>query len=306
VATSLLQTGDWIEGKWAHHRYRVKKRLGSGANGDVFLVHGAYAGTSNALKVCDRAGDIAFEWSLLEKLWKQANCFPQPIQIDDDTQRASTYFYVMEFVEGQPLNEVFARCSERDIRELTKSILTGLSTLHNTQHAFCDIKPQNIMVQLDQHFVRFVDVGGVTPFARSVRQFTPYYDRAFWGLGSRQADAQYDLCGLALVLVCLAEVPPTNLSSRSERDRRQWLYRAVARFPWPRYIPVLSKALAGQFATAEAFRLALEGAILSDSRKARRGANKSRLDWTERLMWFSLASATVVTVLAWASFVGWV
>lgn len=305
----MLQVGDRVEGKWGHQHYRVSRCLGAGSNGEVFLVKGTNG--SHALKACDRAGDIAFEWGLLDKLQHQTNCFPKPVLIDDDNHRTNVYFYVMEFVQGQPLDRAFPLCSEADIRALTIEILRGLTTLHQTGHAFCDIKPQNIMVQLDTMSVRFVDVGGVTPFGRSVRQFTPFYDRAFWGLGSRQADASYDLAGLALALICLSNKPPNDVASRTERDRQQWLNRALAKYPWPSAIPVLQAALNGKLDQANSFLEAInrswtQKSSLRHPRSPRAQNRRTKHDWTERLMWFSLASATVVTMLAWASFFGWV
>lgn len=316
----MLQAGETIVGKWTKQVIRVKKRLGSGANGEVYLVamnHGFYA-----MKVCDKAGDIALEWSVIDKLHQVTRCFPQPFLIDDIVPK-NLYFYVMERIEGVPLHDVFARLRTNDMQCLMQGVIQGLIDLHATQHAFCDLKPENILVQEIQGLrIRFVDVGGVTPFGRSVRQFTPYFDRAFWGLGTRVADEKYDLMAFALMLVCLTTPPPKQLHRMREQERLKWLYQSIAQFPVKQYQVLLEDILRGKIGSAkEVLRKLSETSLLTtrSKRKTRTSSGNVKLhsskngrrtvkqsgDWTERLMWWSLGSATLLTFVAWASFLGW-
>jgi len=48
-----------------------------------------------------------------------------------------------------------------------------------------------------------VDFGGVTPFGRGVKEYTEWYDRAWWGRGSRMAEEDYDVFALAMLAIAL-------------------------------------------------------------------------------------------------------
>lgn len=256
VTGDFLPAGKILTGKWTQQKIEVIDVLGIGANGQVYNVR-----TSDgyfAMKVATGAGEVAFEWHLLENLAKTTKHFPRPVFIDDSTENPPHYFYLMEKVEGKPIQKLFQSNTVQQITCLVENILLGLADLHRTKHAFCDVKPENILVTAMQTgTVRFVDVGGVTPFGRSVRQYTPFYDRAFWGLGSRISEARYDLAALALMLICLCNQPPTAVQQWTEKDRNHWLQKAVRRFRIPDYIPLLERALEGQLQSADEWIQAL-------------------------------------------------
>jgi serine/threonine protein kinase len=204
-----------LVGKWTKRRWTVLSVLGVGANGAVYSVQNE-DGSRAAMKVCDTAGSVAFEWGLLEQMEKSKAAFPKPQCIDDSANHQALYFYVMEQVEGRPLSDVWPRLSPHDVKRVLLAIVTGLQALHRANHAFCDIKPQNILVDLHREgCIRFVDVGGVTPFGRSIRQFTPTSDGAYWGYGERRATAVYDIQAVSLMVACLDNPPPPQLGQWS-------------------------------------------------------------------------------------------
>jgi hypothetical protein len=254
----MLTSGTVISGKWTHQRLGIERPIGQGANGAVYLVRTGHG--LAAMKVCDSSADVAMEWSVLERM--RGGAFPRPFFIDDAADAPSCYFYVMEWVPGQPLDQWARRLREAEWDELVRQLLIGLATLHRSGQAFCDVKPQNILVTCDGRVAaRFVDVGGVTPFGRSVRQFTPTYDRAYWGMGDRRADARYDLFALALVVwFGQGGDPPTRVGAAPVEQRRRWLGKEQAKMARTPRGSVLASALTGQFDSAEAMLTAWQAA----------------------------------------------
>ncbi len=183
--------------------------------------------------------------------------------------------------------------------------------------------------------VRFVDVGGITPFGRSVRQFTPTVDRAFWGLGSRTADPLYDLMAVALSLLQLEQPLPADLHRLTPDERKRWLAKALKRYPGIHRAKVLSDVLSGKTDTAGAFGRrwqeawqrdrvrkrcprttvatppaspkagAAAGTQQSGAASVRQHPRKPKRDWSEWLMWYSLSLAVIVTGVACVTAIGW-
>jgi serine/threonine protein kinase len=324
---AMMPQGTKVVGKWTNTVLYVEQHLGSGANGQVYLVRSP-AGRA-AMKVCPSSSDIAMEWGLLEKLSARSSVFPKPMFIDDCAP--DLYFYVMEWIAGEPFHRAAKNLSPTQFHDVVGALLAGFAELHATGHGFCDIKPENILVSATTPpSIRFVDVGGVTQFGRSVRQYTPFYDRGFWGLGSRKADASYDLCGVALAVLFTSVQPPDVLLGKSPEQRKEWLWKALRKFPSASYVPLIQRVLRGEVLDALQFQRewARAGSATARSSKNVRAASAAhppsrstsaatgkhraapsrrlhrQVDWTEWLMWTSLGMAVMVTMTAWASFLG--
>jgi serine/threonine protein kinase len=70
----------------------------------------------------------------------------------------SSYFYAMEFVEGETLEHLIRRLGRVETKvalEITTQVVAGLAAVHEQNLAHRDIKPSNIMVRLK-------DDGGIT------------------------------------------------------------------------------------------------------------------------------------------------
>src|SRR4029077_15167119 len=70
----------------------------------------------------------------------------------------SSYFYAMEFVEGETLEKIIKRSDRLDVKlalEIAAQVASGLAAVHKQQLVHRDIKPSNIMVSLE-------DTGAVT------------------------------------------------------------------------------------------------------------------------------------------------
>ncbi|MBX5437018.1 MAG: phosphotransferase [Alicyclobacillaceae bacterium] len=334
AAVPGLPPGTLLRGKWTGVQIQVERALGSGANGQVYLVRTPKG--KAAMKVCPHAADVALEWGLLSQLSGRTDVLPKPMLADDEAGGEHRFFYIMEWIPGSPLDQLLRQGGDAVWCELLAAAAEGLASMHRLGHAFSDVKPENILVPAEgKTLVRFVDVGGVTPFGRSVRQFTLHYDRAFWGLGSRRAEPGYDVAALALLAVCTLVPPPRQLAVAPVEERRRWLEQGVRKVPWPTVANALAAALGGQLQEAsELARLLRERACaakpvtrarpaavqqgLHRSPAAGHGGTQTlsapaggvpasappRADWTERLMWVSLAMAAASAVAAWLAVAG--
>lgn len=247
--------------------------------------------------MCQGAGQVAFEWSLLERVTERNSPFPTPQVIDDSNDSRASYFYVMERVRGRSLDHMWNQLSIVDKKRLFHDIVRALGRVHETGNAFCDVKPQNILVDTTRNLrVRFVDVGGVTPFGRAVRQFTPTSDPAYWGFADRRASAAYDIAAITLTVLFLERPIPTNVPAWSSAKRRDWVTRSIDDTFDGNLRVICRRALSGVYTDASDYADAL--ARLPDGAVVKRG----RRDWSSKLMWTSLASACLSTAWAWALF----
>lgn len=301
----MLAQGAKFTTKWSHTPIAVEGCLGEGANGTVYLVRTPLG--QAAMKVCNTSADVAMEWALLTSLGQGANAFPKPMLIDDGPPEAP-FFYIMEWIPGQSLAKFLEQGDFAVVPKAFEKVLDALVELHQTGYAFCDLKPENVIVTEERDVsIRFVDVGGITRFGRAVRQYTPLCDRAFFGLGSRKAEPTYDLFALLLGLLTTVMKQKTDDLSKLDPVRRLRVVEQTSQqFPVQAFPLLLKHLQTGQVNTA--FELKKLWSDLPDAMKqlqTQRSPKRSRMDWTERLMWLSLGSAGITCAVAWAAVMGW-
>jgi len=77
----------------------------------------------------------------------------------------SSYFYAMEFVEGETLEKLIKRFGQIEVKlalEIAMQVAAGLSAVHKQKLVHRDIKPSNIMVNVDEGgavTVKIIDLG---------------------------------------------------------------------------------------------------------------------------------------------------
>jgi serine/threonine-protein kinase len=145
------QGGDPLVGRTLEDRYEVVRRLGEGAMGAVYEVRHLRLGKPFAMKVIH--AELAQVDEFVERFEREAHScsrlsHPNCISVTDFGRASSgELFLVMEFVKGQPLNELIL---ERPLPvgkalEVTRQVLVGLHHAHQQGIIHRDIKPENVM-----------------------------------------------------------------------------------------------------------------------------------------------------------------
>lgn len=241
-----LRPGMFITGKWNKHQYFIKRKLGSGTVGTVFLCETGN-GEHVALKISEQSASVIVEVNVLKALEKvQGNHLgPYLIEIDDwETTRGTYTFYVMEYLQGESPTQFIQKNGSEWIGVFMLQLLEGLEKLHKKGWIFGDLKTENLLIVSSPPRIRWVDVGGTTQIGRAVKEYTEFYDRGYWGLGTRKAEPSYDL--FAFVMVFLSVHYPNHFSKTN--NSKQILFNKIDQLRSLRpYSTCLKKAINGEY-----------------------------------------------------------
>ncbi|GIN22978.1 serine/threonine protein kinase [Siminovitchia fordii] len=195
--------GTLVDGKWHRQRYTIIRQLGSGANGVVYLAKGKDVYV--ALKMSEDSMSIISEVNVLKAFSKVQGPVLGPSLLDvDDWDKGGQKtipFYVMEYIEGPGLLTFVREKGRHWAGILIVQLLDILEQMHRQGWIFGDLKPENLIVSNPRTRIRCIDVGGTTKKGRSIKEFTEFFDRGYWGLGSRKAEPSYDIFSTAMLMI---------------------------------------------------------------------------------------------------------
>lgn len=260
-----LVSGTIIKGKWHHKAYTVHKTLGYGATGTVYLAEGKEGLV--ALKISDDSMAITSEVNVLRQFSKVQDCLgPSLLDVDDwvfPGQGKTLPFYVMEYLKGNDFLSFISKNGNEWLSVLVLQLLSDLDRLHQEGWVFGDLKPDNLLVVGPPSRVRWLDVGGTTMKGRSIKEFTEFFDRGYWGMGTRKAEPSYDLFAVAMIMINSAY--PRRFSKKGEIGNHfPELVKAVGAAPSLRkYEKVIIKAIQGRYPSAQEMRQELIETISS-------------------------------------------
>ena len=160
----MLPIGTMLRGD----TYRVIRQLNSGGFGNTYVVENIHFGEIRAMKeffmqgVTTRRGNTVsvsqsdnadvFR-SQKEKFRKEAQRIrklnhPNIVNIYDLFEENDTYYYIMDYIDGESLADRLKRqgaMPEREAMQVLNSLLDALSAVHAAGFTHMDIKPGNIM-----------------------------------------------------------------------------------------------------------------------------------------------------------------
>ncbi|MGZ4160194.1 MAG: serine/threonine protein kinase [Neobacillus sp.] len=247
-----VSPGTVISGKWHSNHYTIVRELGYGANGVVYLAK--HKNIQVALKMSDNGMSITSEVNVLKSFAKvQGSALgPSLLDVDDwKSNRGQISFYVMEYIQGPDLLSFIQQKGKSWTSVLFLQLLNDLEKLHEAGWVFGDLKPENLIVTGPPPKIRCIDVGGTTIQGRAIKEFTEFYDRGYWGLGSRKAEPSYDLFAVAMIMINTAYPKRFNkttggLSQLREAIKQQPELVALEK--------VILRALQGQYTSAKQMR----------------------------------------------------
>jgi serine/threonine protein kinase len=214
--------------------FRILRRIGDGAMGDVYLAEQPSIGRKVALKVLNQSGRFLADASTRfarEAAALAALDHPGVVRVLSYGVEGSVPYYAMDLIEGQPLSRVLAALHDQDPAVLDDAALSGLlggdlefsgrwcgivlrivtqlaralAHVHERQVLHRDIKPSNVMLTRDGQPI-LIDFG----LARRAQDATltrtdgflgsiPYLAPELWGDPRREPDARSDIYSLGLV-----------------------------------------------------------------------------------------------------------
>ncbi|WP_066059209.1 protein kinase domain-containing protein [Robertmurraya korlensis] len=267
---SNITPGTIVEGKWHKNRYVIVKELGYGANGIVYLAQ--HLNQYVALKLSHNGMSITSEVNVLKSFAKVQGSTLGPSLVDvDDWMRPSgkVSFYTMEYIKGPDFLTFIQQKGSVWIEVLVLQLLSDLHLLHINGWIFGDLKPENLIVTGPPSKIRCIDVGGTTIQGRAIKEFTEFYDRGYWGLGSRKADPTYDLFAVAMIIINTS-YPKRFQKNSGGLNQLQMMIRQKPELH--KFEQVIISALQGKYQTANEMREAL---INTDKTHTRPSAPKT-------------------------------
>ncbi len=250
-----INNGTVVKGKWHNKQYTILKELGYGANGTVFLADSRIGKV--ALKLSNNSVSITSEVNVLKSFAKVQGYSLGPSLIDVDdwvTNKGNLSFYVMEYINGPDLLTFIYNKEGSWIDVLMIQLLKDLQNLHENNWVFGDLKPENLIITGPPTKIRCIDVGGTTIIGRAIKEFTEFFDRGYWGLGTRKAEPSYDLFAVAMIMLNLYYPKRFN---KVEGGLKQLQTMIRQKKELLRYEGVLIKALTGKYQSAKEMRFDL-------------------------------------------------
>ncbi|MDP4085460.1 MAG: protein kinase [Bacillota bacterium] len=247
-----LNPGTIVKGIWHKNQYTILKELGFGANGIVYLAKSEK--TQVALKMSDNGMSITSEVNVLKSFAKvQGSALgPSLLDVDDwQSSQGKISFYVMEYIEGPDLLTFIQQNGKVWTPVLFLQLLNDLQKLHENGWVFGDLKPENLIVTGPPPRIRCIDVGGTTISGRAIKEFTEFYDRGYWGLGSRKAEPSYDLFAVGMMMIHTAYPKRFNKTSGGIAQIMEEVRKKAELLP---YEGVILKSLKGQYIRANEMR----------------------------------------------------
>ncbi len=237
TSISRLKPPDLIPG------YRLEKLVGKGGMGEVHKATQLSLGRTVAIKLL--SGDLAKDQAFVTRFEKEgaalaALSHPNIVSIVDKGKTDSTYYLVMEYVDGPSLREVMRSplLDQAAALKIVLEICRAIDYAHNRGVIHRDLKPENILFDEQAGGIAKVTDFGLAGFADGaystrfnltethVAMGTASYMAPEQRVDAKTADHRADVWSLGVMLyeLLVGEVPVGNFDPPSHRkaglDRR--------------------------------------------------------------------------------------
>ena len=147
-------------------RYELIERIGSGGMSVVYKARDRALGRIVAVKMMHESftNDKGFLKRFQQEAHSAANlAHPNIVTVHDIGQDEYKHYIVMEFVEGQTLKQIIRSYNDEPMPisralDLIIQVCNGIGYAHRANLVHCDVKPQNVIVTVDER-VKVADFG---------------------------------------------------------------------------------------------------------------------------------------------------
>ncbi|MBD0371577.1 MAG: protein kinase [Pyrinomonadaceae bacterium] len=144
-------------------RYEIRKPLGAGGMGEVYMAQDTRLERVVALKILPEG--VSSDQQRMRRFEQEARAasalnHPNVTHIYEIEEEAGHHFIAMEYIEGATLRQHMAASSLKlhDALDIAQQIAAALSAAHTAGIIHRDIKPENIMIRADG-YVKVLDFG---------------------------------------------------------------------------------------------------------------------------------------------------
>ncbi len=152
--------------------YVLERKIGAGGMGTVFYARHAESGNEAAVKVL--SASLSREEGVIARFTREIKALkalssPYVVKLYESGVDGETYFYAMEYVEGETIANRLRREKRipwREAIELGLQICSALKAAHDAGIIHRDLKPSNLLITKDRQ-VKLADFGIAQVFASS-------------------------------------------------------------------------------------------------------------------------------------------
>ncbi len=228
TAVSRPRAADFIPG------YRLDHIVGKGGMGEVYQAVQLSLGRKVALKLL--SPELAQDQAFVARFEKEgaalaALSHPNIVSIVDKGKTESTYYLVMEFVDGSSLREVMRSplYTPGQALKMFEQVCRAIEYAHARGIIHRDLKPENILFDEQAGGIAKVTDFGLAGFEEKDGKFNLTQTHVAMGTASymapeqmidaRKADARADIYSLGVILyeLLVGEVPKGNFEVPSQR-----------------------------------------------------------------------------------------
>ena len=151
--------------------YRITRKIGSGGMGNVY--YGVHEDTDQEVAVKVLPASMSREEGFVRRFSREIEAMrqlnsPHIVSLFEDGQSEDgSYFYSMEFVDGETLTSLISRRRKLpwdEVIELSSQIATALKAAHDAGIIHRDLKPSNLMISRSGN-LKLTDFGVADIFA---------------------------------------------------------------------------------------------------------------------------------------------
>jgi serine/threonine protein kinase/CheY-like chemotaxis protein len=149
-------------------RYELHERIGSGGMGTIFKGIDTRLKRPVAIKVIsERVKDPSIKQNIRERFLNEARAagglsHPNLVQIFDFNEKNGLAYIVMEFIEGETLDELIKSkgpLNNEELLRIGREVASALAFAHKRGIVHRDIKPSNIMIEAASGISKVLDFG---------------------------------------------------------------------------------------------------------------------------------------------------